>query len=134
MYVDRRRVANIGAGANVREFFRAAWGLTPDLVTSIESVHRLSDLGAVVSQVAQGTSDEGFYAECRVVNVYTVDDGILSRCEVFDEDDLDTALARFDELGRHAPRLENAASRCGRTSPGPLCRPRVGCDVGAVGR
>ena len=30
---------------------------------------------------------------------------------MFDEADLDAALARFDELSRPAPRLENAASR-----------------------
>ena len=35
----------------------------------------------------------------------------LNRCEIFDETDLDAALARFDELQPQAPRLENAASR-----------------------
>ena len=41
----------------------------------------------------------------------TVDGELLDRSEVFDEEDLDTALAKFDELSRPAPRLENAASR-----------------------
>ena len=41
----------------------------------------------------------------------TVDGDLISRCELFDEADLDAALARFDELSRPAPRLENAASR-----------------------
>ena len=36
---------------------------------------------------------------------------MVNRCEVFDEADLDTALARFDQLSRPAPRLENAASQ-----------------------
>ena len=31
--------------------------------------------------------------------------------EIFDEADLDAALARFDELHPQAPRLENAASQ-----------------------
>ncbi len=35
----------------------------------------------------------------------------INRCEVFDEADLDAALARFDELQPQAPRLENAASQ-----------------------
>ena len=35
----------------------------------------------------------------------------IKRGELFDEADLDAALARFDELRRPAPRLENAASR-----------------------
>ncbi len=34
-----------------------------------------------------------------------------SRGELFDEADLDAAIARFEELSRPAPRLENAASR-----------------------
>ena len=41
----------------------------------------------------------------------TVEGELVNRCEVFDEADLDAALARFDELSRPAPRLENAASR-----------------------
>ena len=40
-----------------------------------------------------------------------VDGDLINRCEVFDETDLDAALARFDELSRPAPRLENAASQ-----------------------
>ena len=41
----------------------------------------------------------------------TVEGDLVNRCEVFDEADLDAALARFDELSRPAPRLENAASQ-----------------------
>ena len=36
---------------------------------------------------------------------------MVNRCEVFDEADLDAALARFEELQPQTPRLENAASR-----------------------
>ena len=36
---------------------------------------------------------------------------LISRTELFDEADLDAALARFDQLSRPAPQLENAASR-----------------------
>ena len=35
----------------------------------------------------------------------------MNRNEMFDEADLDAALARFDELSRPAPQLENAASQ-----------------------
>lgn len=110
VYVDRRQVANIGA-ADVREFFRAAWELTPDMTTFVEAVHRLTDVGAVVSQVAQGTSRDGFYAEWRVVNLYKIDGDLLGRCEVFDETDLDIAIARFEELSRQPQPVENTASR-----------------------
>ena len=58
-----------------------------------------------------GTSQEGFDAEWRMINLMTVEGDLISRGELFDEADLDAALARFDELSRPAPRLENAASR-----------------------
>ena len=41
----------------------------------------------------------------------TLDGDLFNRCELFDEVDLDAALARFDELSRPAPRLENTASQ-----------------------
>ena len=77
----------------------------------IEAVHRLNDLGAVVTHAAHGTSQEGFDAEWRGVDIFTVEGDLINRCELFDEADLDAALARFDELSRPAPRLENAASQ-----------------------
>ena len=36
---------------------------------------------------------------------------MVNRCEVFDEADLDAAIARFEELSYPARRLENAASQ-----------------------
>ena len=42
---------------------------------------------------------------------FRFDGDLLSRYELFDEADLDAALARFDELQPQAPRLENAASQ-----------------------
>ena len=77
----------------------------------IEAVHRLSDLGAVVTHAAHGTSQEGFDAEWREIDLVTVEGDLISRCEIFDEADLDAALARFEELHPQARRLENAASR-----------------------
>ena len=46
-----------------------------------------------------------------MIALLTVEGDLINRCELFDEADLDAALARFDELSRPAPRLENAASR-----------------------
>jgi hypothetical protein len=46
-----------------------------------------------------------------MVDVFTVEGDLLSRFELFDEADLDAALARFDELDRQAASLENAATR-----------------------
>ena len=47
-----------------------------------------------------GTSDEGFVAEWRMIDLFTVEGDLISRCEIFDEADLDAALARFEELQR----------------------------------
>ena len=46
-----------------------------------------------------------------MIGVFTVDGDMVNRCEVFDEAALDAAIARFEQLSRPAPRLENAASR-----------------------
>ena len=89
---------------------RASWELTPDLTSASRLCIRLSNVGAVVSHRASGTSRAGFGAEWREIAIVTVDGDLTKRCELFDEADLDTALARFDELNR-APELENAATR-----------------------
>ena len=72
--------------------------LDPDTKIYIGAVHRLSKIGAVVSHVAHGISQEGFDAEWRITNVFTVEGDLISRCEMFDEADIGAALARFDEL------------------------------------
>ena len=90
---------------------RSVWDLTPDLTVQIEAVHRLSGFGAVVALTAYGTSPQGFDAEWRMIQLPIVNDDRVNGCEIFDEADVDAALARFEELQPQAPRLENAASR-----------------------
>ena len=88
----------------------AAWDDSPDTKIYIEAVHRLSELGAVVTHAAHGTRRRASTPSGGM----STSDGrrrLISRCELFDEADLDAALARFDELSRPAPRLENAASQ-----------------------
>jgi hypothetical protein len=46
-----------------------------------------------------------------MIDVYTVEGAFISRGEIFDEADLDAAIARFEELSRPTPGLENAATR-----------------------
>ena len=81
-------------------------------------MHRLNNFGAVVTHVSKGTSQQGFDAEWRVFNLVTVDGDLINRCEMFDEADLDAALARFDELSRPAPAArERRDSGLGVVSP-----------------
>ena len=108
--IDHRRGATFAPGDNPA-LLSAARNVTSDRATSSRRCIGWSDLGAVVTHVANGTSREGFHAEWRVISVLTVDGDLVSRCEVFDEADFDAAIARFDQLSRPAPRLENAASQ-----------------------
>jgi hypothetical protein len=81
---------------------RATWELMDVSIYIAESVHRLSELGAVVTQTLKGTSKEGLDVEYRMIDIFTVEGDLLTGVEVFDEVDLDAALARFDELDRNA--------------------------------
>ena len=92
----------------------------------IESVHRLNDVGTVVTHASRGTSQDDFEAEWRQITLFTLDGDLCNRCEIFDEANLDAALARFDELQTQARRLENAASRSERALSGVLRGPRLG--------
>lgn len=99
--VDRRSsISYEGDGA---QFLNATWEMTSDIAFRIEAVHRLTDLGAVVAFKSYGTSEKGFAAEWRALNILTIEGNLISRGEIFDESELETALARFDELGRQAP-------------------------------
>ena len=99
--IDHRRLASIAAG-DLSAYLRATWDLSPQSSIRIEAVHRLSEVGAVVTHVIEGTSQQGFDAEWRTIALSTYEGDKINRCELFDEADLDAALARFDELDRPA--------------------------------
>ena len=103
---EQRRSRPVKSTENIR----ASWDLTPGSIY-IEEVLRLNGLGAVIGYAAQGNSHEGFEAEWRGCTLLMVEGDRVSRCEVFDEIDLDVAIARFDELSRPVHQLKNAASR-----------------------
>jgi hypothetical protein len=110
--IDHRRGTSFAPG-EMPALLGAAWNINTDLSNFIEAVHRLDNLGAVVINASHETSQEGFDAEWRVFTIVTFEGDLLSRCEVFDETDVDAALTRFDELHPQTPRLENAASQVG---------------------
>ena len=62
--IDHRRGTAFAPGDAI-PYIHATWDVTPDISIYIEAVHRLSGLGAVVTQVSKGTSQEGFDAEWR---------------------------------------------------------------------
>ena len=108
--IDHRLRATFGADELVA-LFNTTWNLTPELVMYVEAVHRLDDFGAVIAQASYGTSEEGFDAQWRMIQLLTVEGARGKHCEIFEEADLAGALARFDELHPHTRQLENAASR-----------------------
>lgn len=108
--VDHRHGATIAPGGLI-DYLGVALGDLIGMSIYVEAVHRLTNLGAVVAHVAKGTSPEGLDVEWRMINVITVDGDVLDRCEIFDEADTEAAIARFEQLSRPAPRLENAAAR-----------------------
>jgi hypothetical protein len=108
--IDHRR-AMTSAPGDMAAYVREMWSVAPDVTTHIDAVYRLNDVGAVFSHSESGTSQHGFAAEWREVALLTFEGDAINRCEIFDEADLETALARFDKLDRPAPRLENDATR-----------------------
>ncbi|MGA8128067.1 MAG: hypothetical protein WB967_28300, partial [Mycobacterium sp.] len=97
--VDHRRGRAFAPG-DLEAYLHATWDLAPDVNVYVEAVHRLSDRGGLVTHCARGSSQEGFDAEWREVILLTFEAGRVNRSEVFDETDLDAALARFDEFDR----------------------------------
>jgi DNA-binding SARP family transcriptional activator len=108
--IDHRRGTPFGSGDLVA-YIRSAWDLMPDIHGHIEAVHRLNSLGAVLTHVITGTSQEGFAASWRQINILTVDGDLFNRIEIFDETDLDTALTKFDQIPGPTTKLENRVSR-----------------------
>ncbi|MDT5087419.1 MAG: hypothetical protein QOG47_126, partial [Mycobacterium sp.] len=99
--VDHRQLAVIDATEG-QAAMRAIWDVTPILRMQIEAVHRLSGFGVVANYVASGNSPEEFNVEWPMILLLNIEGDRIKRCEVFDEADLDAALARFDELSQPA--------------------------------
>jgi len=123
--VDHRRMTMLAPG-DLTADARAAWDVTPNVTYYLEAIHQLSNLGAVITHAAVRTSHDGFDAEWRGIDLLTVEGDLINRYESFDETDLDTALARFDELSRPAQQLGNSASRVNERVLAHFNRPRMG--------
>ncbi len=113
--VDHRRTATFATG-ELYPFVRASFELVPDIRNYVETVHRLNATGAVVTRVATGgASREGSVGgEWRCVTLVAVDGTRISRVEIFEETDLQPALARFeDSVAQHGSRITPRWARTG---------------------
>ena len=108
--IDRQRLAMMEPG-DAAAHLRAAWEALPDFSIHVVAVHRLTDLGAVVTWFAGGPSQQDFDTEQQGIGVMMVKGDLINHFELFDDVDLDAALATFDELSRPTRRLDNAACR-----------------------
>ena len=110
MNVDHRRPKIIEEGG-LNASLLSMWKLVPDVTFRIRGSASAENLGAVCTHVARGRSHDGFDAEWRGVELLTVAGSLINRCEIFDEADLDAAIARFDELQPKPRRLDNESIR-----------------------
>ena len=76
--VDHRRGAAFAAG-DMTAYIHDLWADSPNINIYIEVVHRLSNLGVVVSQAAHATSQQGFEAEWREHSIFMFDGEKISR-------------------------------------------------------
>jgi class 3 adenylate cyclase len=92
--------------------------LAPDVDAEPLRIVAWNDRGAVMLYRVSGTTSDGSAFENVLLNLIAVDaaTGRYMASEIFDADDVDAALARLREFGRHPAQLVrlNAASRAGR--------------------
>ena len=91
--IDHRRVRSFAPGDAI-PYLRATYDVAPDVKVHIEAVHRLNNLGVVITGMVSGTSDEGFAFELREVGLLAFKGDLVSRFEMFDETDLVTPRSR----------------------------------------
>ena len=117
-FVDHRPAA-LGELRGRDEIIRwASAGITADVRHDIVAFHAIEANGAVVEVLSRGTNAEGGIVEQSYLHVFVLDrEGRTKHTERFDVDDLDRALARFDESGAGDPstglgaELANTATR-----------------------
>jgi hypothetical protein len=100
--MDHRRGIAFAPG-EMAQYIPATFQVAPDVKIYVDSVHRMSDRGAVVTHSAFGSSLEGFDAEWHETMILMFEGELLKHAEMFDAADLDAAIARFDELGQQTP-------------------------------
>ena len=105
---DHRRVPF--APGDLEPAIKAILKLVPDVRYRVKAVHALDADGAVINLLVEGADTHGNELQWATLNVISFASG-KPRMEVYDEDDLDAALARFEELHPQRRTLENAASR-----------------------
>ncbi len=128
-YVDHRRVS-FGSG-NFGRAVEELWALVPDARYRVTAVHALDAHGTVASLVIEGTDSHGNELEwSRVVSLVPDE----PRMDVYEEDDVDAALARFEELRSQCAAAGKRGKPSGRTLSRTVRGRRLGRHSGNTGR
>src|SRR5262249_15563836 len=92
------------------EFVKSLVDVAPDAKRYIATFHAI-DVGRFVSELRMaGESTEGAEVTWTTYNVSVVRDGVIASSDIYPDDALDEALARYAELGPR-PGLENLCTR-----------------------
>jgi hypothetical protein len=101
-YVNHRQ---LGSGETVGDYIAsvtATASLIPNVWVEPAEILKCSASGAVGDMLVKGTSPDGVEVEIPMLMLGLFDGDHLTRFELFDPDQRDLALARFDELNRPA--------------------------------
>jgi class 3 adenylate cyclase len=99
--VDHRPLSSgttLQSAGQLIEYTRAMIELVPDLIAFDVEHPRIGRRGALSRHLAQGTSTEGAAVELETLVITEMRDGHFVRSETFAPDQLDAAIARFDEI------------------------------------
>jgi hypothetical protein len=99
-YVNHRQLSSPGVEtiADYLSSIRMTASLVPDYWVELAAVLTHSAMGVVNHVVLRGTSTDGVAIEIPLVAVVLLDGDRVTRFEIFDADQRDLALARFEEL------------------------------------
>ena len=98
VHIDHRRGTPFASSDLTAYYPRHRLGPRTGFSIYIEAVHRLSDVGAVVTHAAHGTSQEGFDAEWRMIGLSDCRRRPDQLLRAFRRGRPRRALARFEEL------------------------------------
>ena len=105
--IDHRRGGRAFAPGEMIPYTRATYDVAPNVKGHVEAVHPLDNVGSVITVIITGTSQDGFAFEWREIGLFAFEGNMVCRLEVFDEADLDAALARLKELQSPTPRRDS---------------------------
>jgi hypothetical protein len=99
-YVNHRQLGNGETIADFTASVAAVASLIPNVYVVPTEILTYSGSGVACDVVARGTTSEGAEVEIPMVLLSLFDGDRLTRFEIFDPDQRDQALARFDELNK----------------------------------